>query len=181
MKGLILIIVSVFTQGILLSQTLYESKGSVVSFTSSAPLENISATTTAMKGLLNTTTNSFAFTIEISSFRGFNSDLQREHFNENYMESDLYPKAIFEGKLIDKFNPEASSQKVRAKGGLTIHGIKQERIIEIVIEKKGDSYIIRSDFDVPLKDHGIRIPKIVNQKISESIAVTVKSEMVRKQ
>jgi polyisoprenoid-binding protein YceI len=162
-------------------QSLFESKGSIVSFTSDAPLENISASTTSMKGLLNTETNSFAFTIEISTFKGFNSDLQREHFNENYLESDLYPKASFEGKLIDKFNPTSSSQKIRAKGSFTIHGVKKERIIDILITKKGDSYLIVSDFSVPLKDHGIRIPKIVNQKISENISVSVKSEMVPKQ
>ncbi len=176
----LLSIIAFNSSSIALGQAMYESKGSVVSFTSDAPLENISASTTAMKGLLNTSSNSFAFTIEVNSFKGFNSDLQREHFNENYLESDIYPKASFEGKLIDKFSPDAASQQVRAKGSLTIHGIKQERIIDIVIEKKGDGYIISTTFLVPLKDHGIRIPKIVNQKISESIAVTVKSEMVPK-
>jgi polyisoprenoid-binding protein YceI len=164
-----------------IGQALYESKGSIVSFTSDAPLENISASTTAMKGLLNTESNTFAFTIDINSFKGFNSDLQREHFNENYLESDIFPKASFEGKLIDKFNPASPSQKIRAKGSFTIHGIKKERIIDVSITKKGDSFIIESDFSVPLKDHGIRIPKIVNQKISENISVSVKSEMVKKQ
>ncbi len=177
----IIVLVAFQCSFVALGQTLFESKGSVVSFTSEAPLENISASTTAMRGLLNTTSNTFAFAIEVNTFKGFNGDLQREHFNENYLETDLYPKASFEGKLIDKFNFDAASQKVRAKGGLTIHGIKRERIIDIAIEKKGAGYIISTNFLVPLKDHGIRIPKIVNQKISDSIAVTVKSEMVEKQ
>jgi polyisoprenoid-binding protein YceI len=176
----ILLLMAFWSSPTVFGQNLYESKGSVVSFTSEAPLENISASTTSLKGLLNTISNSFAFTIEVGTFKGFNSDLQREHFNENYLESDVFPKASFEGKLIDKFNPDVSSQKVRAKGSLAIHGIKQERIIDISIEKKGESYIISTSFLVPLKDHGIRIPKIVNQKISDNISVAVKSEMVRK-
>ncbi|MDZ4751861.1 MAG: YceI family protein [Flavobacteriales bacterium] len=165
----------------LYSQNIFESKSALVSFSSKAPHENISAATTSLKGLLNTADNNFAFSIDVNSFKGFNSDLQREHFNENYLESDVYPKASFSGKLIDKFDVSLTTQKIRSKGSLDIHGVKKERIIEVTIVKTGESYLVSTSFIIPLTDHGIKIPKIVNQKIAESIDVVVKSEMVKRQ
>jgi hypothetical protein len=96
------------------------------------------------------------------------------------MESDLYPKATFSGKLIDKFNPEMATQKLRAKGNLTIHGVKKERIIDVILTKKGDLYLLNCNFNVLLVDHAIRIPKVVHQKIAENISVSVKGDMVAK-
>jgi len=159
---------------------LYEVKKGSIHFASAAPQEKIEATSAALKGLLNVDDNAFAFTAEIQTFEGFNSGLQREHFNENYMESRIYPKAIFTGKLIDKFNPESASQKVRAKGQLDIHGIKKERIIDVTLEKKANTYSFTSAFNVALIDHGITMPKIVFQKIAETISVDVSGELARK-
>ncbi len=39
--------------------------------------------------------------LKVNSFKGFNSALQKEHFNENYMESENFPYASFEGKIIE--------------------------------------------------------------------------------
>ena len=44
----------------------------------------------------------FAFSVKMNSFMGFNSPLQREHFNENYVESDVFPDAVFVGKIIEE-------------------------------------------------------------------------------
>jgi hypothetical protein len=37
----------------------------------------------------------------MQTFEGFNSALQREHFNENYIESNRFPDASFNGKIIE--------------------------------------------------------------------------------
>jgi len=159
---------------------MFEIKQGTVTFKSNAPLENINAESAMLTGLVSLDQNTFAFSVDVNSFKGFNSSLQQEHFYENYMETDIYPRATFSGKLIDKFNPDLQSQKIRAKGNLDIHGVKQERIIDVVITKKGDHYLIVSDFNVPLVDHNIRIPKVVYQKIAENINIKVQGEMVRK-
>jgi YceI-like domain len=179
-RFLFLITALVLTASICSGQDLYEIKKGKVTFQSNAPLEEIVAQSSALSGLMNLDVNSFAFTIEIESFKGFNSDLQQEHFYENYLETDVYPRAIFTGKLIDKFDPNASTQKLRSKGMLEIHGVKKERIIEVIITKKGVSYHIESSFNVLLVDHNINIPKIVFQKIAENIHVNVKGEMAKK-
>lgn len=156
------------------AQSLFEMSGGTISFESEALLENIKATSSQARGIVNITQNTFAFSVEINSFKGFNSDLQKEHFNENYLESDIFTKSTFTGKLIDKFDPTKATQTIRSKGQLEIHGIKQERIISVTLVKSGNNYTLTADFNVLLADHGISVPRIVNQKIAEIIFVSIK-------
>jgi polyisoprenoid-binding protein YceI len=162
------------------AQSMFEIRNGAVKFESNAPLENIKASSTELTGLVDIAANSFAFSIDVISFKGFNSPLQQEHFYENYMETTLYPKATFSGKLIDKFNPDIAKQKLRAKGNLTVHGVKKERIIDVMLTKKGSLYLLDCNFNVLLVDHAIRIPKVVHQKIAENISISVKGDMVAK-
>ncbi|HRD51988.1 MAG TPA: hypothetical protein PKY96_04995, partial [Flavobacteriales bacterium] len=60
---------------------------SQVRFTSTAPLETITAGNDRVKGVLDRADRSFAVQVPIVEFMGFNAPLQREHFNENYMVS----------------------------------------------------------------------------------------------
>jgi polyisoprenoid-binding protein YceI len=163
------------------AQSLFEMNGGVITFESKALLENISATSNQTKGIVNITQNTFAFSVEINSFKGFNSDLQKEHFNENYLESDIYTKSTFTGKLIDKFDPTKATQTIRSKGQLEIHGVKQERIISVTLVKSGSNYTLSADFNVLLADFGISVPRIVNQKIAEIIFVTIRGTIKPKQ
>jgi hypothetical protein len=145
-----------------------------VTFKSEAPLEIIQASNNAIKGAINTSNNQFAFSVPIRHFEGFNAPLQKEHFNENYMESHLYPNAIFSGTILDEVDwKRPSKYAVRAKGQLNIHGVKVERIIKGVLTISEDGVSISTNFQVLLEDHDIRIPRIVWQKISETIDVQV--------
>lgn len=146
---------------------------------SAAPLELIEAESEVLRGVIDPATKGFAFTLRINTFEGFNSDIQKTHFLENYMEQKKYPQATFSGKIIEDIPfsiPGAYS--VRAKGNLTIHGISKERIIRgtLIIRKGGARVECR--FLVPVTDHGIDIPKIVRQKIAEEIAVDIDIELV---
>lgn len=155
----------------------YISHKGEISFTSSAPLENIKAKTKAINGIIDFEKNEFAISVDVKKFNGFNSPLQKEHFHENYLESNLFPKATFSGKIIEKVSLESNSTfTIRAKGLLDIHGVKNERIIKIDVKVIDNKVFIKSNFDVLLVDHNIKIPKIVNQKIAEKIIVSV--EMV---
>ena len=150
-------------------------------FKSEAPLEIIQASSKATKGLINFTKETFAFSVAINSFQGFNSALQREHFNENYMESDKFQKATFAGRLIDKIDPDRDGTfSIRAKGKLNIHGVEQERIIQATLTIKGSSIEINSVFSVPLEEHNIAIPKVVQQKIAETIHVELNAKAVKR-
>jgi len=156
----------------------YVVVNSSVRFLSTAPHETISAVSTAMKGLIDPVTGSFAFSLHNTSFGGFNNPLQKEHFNENYMETDKYPDCTFSGKIIDDIDfGKPGVVTVRAKGRLLIRGIAKERIIKAQVTVREDGLLISSNFDVPLTDHDIRIPRIVYQKIAPVVTVTLNATL----
>lgn len=160
---------------------LYVTNNGSVSFTSDAPLEMIKASSSLMAGAVKSADKSFAFSVLVKSFEGFNSALQRTHFNENYLESDKYPKITFEGKIIEDINiSKDGTYHIRGKGRFSVHGVTQERIIPCKLIVDNGKLFISSNFTVFLADHNIKIPAIVNQKIAEEISVTIKIEMTAK-
>ena len=131
-----------------------------------------------MKGVIDIEERTFAFSVPVASFQGFNSPLQREHFNENYMQSAKYPQATFSGRIIeDALLSKPGEYTVRAKGMLTLHGVSRERIIKCQLVVNGSACTISSFFTVLLADHDISIPKVVYQKIAEEIEVRVEAVM----
>ena len=156
------------------AKSIYMAKDATIHFKSDAPLELIEATSTKMKGVLKPAEQTFAFSVANNTFEGFNSALQKEHFNENYMESAKYQASTFSGKIIEDVDYNADgTYTVRAKGKLNIHGVEQERIIKATMQIKKGIITITSSFTVPLAEHNITIPKIVYQKIAEEITVDV--------
>ena len=152
----------------------FQAKRGTIAFKSEAPLELIQASSGKLRGALNPGNRTFAFAVNMASFEGFNSALQRQHFNENYLESHKYPDATFLGKIIEEVDfSQNGTYTVRAKGTLKIHNIEQERIIRSTMTVTGKVIDIKAEFDVPLTDHQITIPKIVSQKIAEVIHVTM--------
>ena len=150
-----------------------------LAFSSDAPLELIEAASQQLQGLLDPADGSFAFAVPVSSFQGFNSPLQQEHFNENYLETATYPRATFQGKLIEQIDfGRAGTYEVRAKGILTIHGVAQERIIRARLELGPERCTVQSSFTVLLEEHRISIPKVVRQKIAEEIQVEVSAVLL---
>lgn len=161
--------------------TLYMCEQGKVDFVSEANLEIIEASSNALKGVLDTNMNRFAFSIDIISFSGFNSALQLEHFRENYMEISIFTVATFEGRLIEQVNlEEDGNHKLRAKGKLTIHGISQEIIVTCNLSSQTASITAYAEFSVSLSDYDISIPKVVNRKIAEEINVTVNAVLQKK-
>ena len=180
-KGYISIIVfSVLLLSFQSPSGLFSTKTGKISFRSDAPLELISASSDQMYGKFNSASKEFAFSVRVRSFKGFNSKLQEEHFNENYLESGKFPTAKFYGKIIEDINyGEDGTYTVRAKGNLTIHNITQERIIRITLKIRDKLVEARTGFTVLLADHNIPIPKVVHEKLASEIKVDVMAELIR--
>lgn len=150
-----------------------------VAFRSNAPLELIQAESNELQGAINPKTNTFAFSLRIVSLDGFNSELQREHFNEKFLESRFYPKATFSGKLIERIDFEQNgTYQIRAKGVFSVHGVEQERIIRATVEVKDGEWIVKSQFKVLVSDHNITIPQVVFQNIAEEIEVKIEARLL---
>ncbi len=156
----------------------YSILSGTIEFISKADLETIKASSKDLKGLIDPVSHSVAFRVANNSFLGFNSQLQHDHFNENYMETDLNSHCTFTGKIIDEVNFNKDGvYPVRAKGVLNIKGVGQERIIKGVIYIKGNELFLTSEFLVSLSDYDIRIPRIVQQKIAPDIGVSLNAKM----
>lgn len=161
------------------AQKKYVLTASRMTFTSHADLELITAASEKVQGFIDAATNQFAFIVDVKTFQGFNSTLQREHFNEKYMESDKYPRTRFSGKIIEPVDLTVDGvYDVRAKGDLEIHGQKQTRIIRSKVNVSKGVINIRAHFFVPLADHNISIPTIVSQKIATEIEVDFNATML---
>ena len=153
---------------------IYQTVNGRISFSSEAPLELIRASSGQLAGILDNDKKAFTFKINIRSFQGFNSPLQREHFNENYMESDKFPDATFKGKIIEEEDlGKDGVYEVRAKGVLTIHGVPQERIIKTNVSVKNKKITVTGKFSVLLSDHNIPIPVVVYKKLANEIKVEI--------
>jgi len=160
------------------SRTVYLTRTGNASFTSNAPLEIIKAQSDEVMGAIDLKDRTFIFTMDNNSFKGFNSSLQQEHFYENYLETQLYPKSTFKGKIIEEIDLRSTAEQVvRAKGMLEIHGVTQERIIKGTLRINNGKIHVKADFSVLLDDHQIKIPRVVNQKIAESIDVSVTADL----
>jgi len=156
------------------AQSIYETNSGTIHFHSDAPHELIRASSDRLKCALDVPKKQFAFRISIASFMGFNSPLQREHFNENYMESEHYPEATYSGKVIEDVDLSKDGEyDVRAKGKLNIHGMQQERIIKGHVSTRNGKITLHADFMVALADHNIKIPRVVYDKLAPNISVTV--------
>jgi hypothetical protein len=154
--------------------SIYQTVNGRISFSSEAPLELIRASSGQLAGILDNDKKAFTFKINIRSFQGFNSPLQREHFNENYMESDKFPDASFKGKIIEEEDlSKDGDYEIRAKGVLTIHGVAQERIVKTSVSVKNKKITITGKFSVLLSDHNIPIPIVVYKKLANEIKVEV--------
>jgi YceI-like domain len=172
------IIAFLFFFGMVYAANVYIVKTSKVRFKSEAPLETIIAESSELKGMLDLQSKNFAFTVNNESFKGFNSPLQREHFNDNYLDTDKYPVISYTGRIIDEidFN-KPGTYNVRAKGMMNVKGINRERLIKSVVEVKPNSIKITSEFTVLLDDYSIRIPRVVNQKIAPEIQITFSANL----
>ena len=182
MKGCCILLLLLIPQhSVFLQNSVYRADSGSVTFISDAPLEFIQASSQELKGIIDPDGNRFAFSVDIATFFGFNSSLQRIHFNENYLESAKYPTASFSGKIIEPMDwSDPGTQSVRGKGKLRIHDVEQERIIYCQIEKHDDGDLqLEASFTISLADHDINIPKIVVQKISDIVKVNVQAQLIR--
>lgn len=179
-RFLMLLGVLMSSPGAMAQDSLFRVVESNVHFISQAPLETIEATSTELSGLIRPSDNSFAFTVPIRSFQGFNSPLQQEHFNENYMESNTYPRGTYSGTIVEEVKwGTPGIYNVRVKGKLDIHNQVVYRIVQATITISEDNIRIEADFTVPLADHDISIPRLLRQKIAEKIKVTVSATLTQ--
>ncbi len=106
----------------------------------------------------------------------FERALMQEHFNENYMESDKYSKALFSGKF-DNFaavdTGKDGTYQAKATGTFTIHGVTKPATVPVTFTVKNGAVSATANFSVALADHNIDIPSTVADKVGKIAKVSV--------
>lgn len=160
---------------------LFYTNSGKISFKSESKQELIRASSDEMQGIIDEEKKTFVFKVKIRTFNGFNSELQQEHFNEKFLESEKFPQATFMGKIIEDIDLKKDGEfEIRAKGKLWIHGVEHERIIRSDVTIKNGTINIRSHFTVALSDHNIKVPKVVHEKVSSEISVEISAQLKKK-
>lgn len=151
-------------------QNQFIARQGQISFFSYTSVENIEAKNNQVLSILDIEKQEIAISMLMRAFV-FKKDLMYEHFNESYIESDLHPKANFEGKIIDFDKKTKETQTKIIRGKLSIHGITKKVDIKSTIENSDNNYTISGEFDVQVKDFQIKIPPILSSNIAKTISI----------
>ena len=153
----------------------YMTKNGFIGFYSHTPMEDIKADNNQVASVLDTGTGEIVFQVLIKSFH-FEKALMEEHFNENYMESEKYPKSTFKGKITNLSSVNFSKNgtyDVTVDGDLTIHNVTNKVNAKGTIEVITGGINASSKFNIVPEDYKIEIPGVVREKINKNLEVTV--------
>lgn len=158
----------------LFAQNKLITKNGKVAFEASVPsFEEVKAINENVTCILNTKTGEIASLALIKGFK-FKVALMEEHFNENYMDSNRYPKATFKGIITD-FKIEDltdSAKEYSLNGKLEIHGKTKDITTIAKIKKTENGIEIETNFSVNASDFDIQIPTVVKNKVSNKINIS---------
>ena len=157
------------------AQPKYFTKSGKISFYSKSPMENIEAVNNKVVSVWDVSTGQLEFAVLMKGFE-FAKALMQEHFNENYVESDKYPKAVFKGMIENSKTLSLTADNsvtVSVNGYLSMHGITNPVKTTGVITVRNGIISATSKFSVALADYGITIPSIVAGKINKNIIIEV--------
>ncbi len=173
-KFIILLCFILVTGQQLAAQKVIARQGRIALF-SYTPVENIKAENNQVLSIIDLSNGRIAVSMLMNAFI-FEKALMREHFNESYVESDIYPKATFEGDILD-FDPEFTGEQTRmVKGTFTMHGVSKMLEIKTKIEYIDDRYRLSGNFEATVVDYEIKIPPLLAGNIAKVISVDFRFE-----
>jgi len=159
---------------------LYSTRSGFAGFYSKTPLEDIKGENNQVYAIIDAGKKNLAFAALLKGFI-FPKELMQEHFNENYVESDKYPKASFSGTYTgDVALDKDGVYKVDVKGNLTLHNVTKPIETPATLEVKGGHLTGHAEFKVKPEDFNISIPSVVRDKIDKEMTVKVNIDCTTK-
>jgi polyisoprenoid-binding protein YceI len=174
-KNLVIALALILSASISFAQGKYYTKTGKITFYSKAPLENNEAVNKTVTAVLDSKSGAIQFAVQMKGFE-FEKQLMQQHFNENYVESDKYPKSEFKGTITNNSAINYTSDgtyNAQVKGQLTIHGVTKNITTTGTFKIIGGNIDASSTFNVLLSDYNIKIPAIVKDKVSNTIKIVV--------
>ena len=176
MQRILILLVLGLTTFSIQAQNRWFTRDGHIKFYSHTAVEDIEADNHQVNSIIDFETGDMAFSLLMKGFE-FEKALMEEHFNEKYVESEKYPKAIFEGKLATDQVPnpdKAGTTTVTVTGKLTLHGVTRDVSATGSLTADGAGTVqAKATFYVDPDDYDIRIPGVVKEKIADSMEITV--------
>jgi hypothetical protein len=175
MKKAIIVIAVLFCTIFSVQAQKYLTKEGVIDIYSETSLFVIEAKNQKVASILNTDNGEIVVSTLVRSFK-FKEALVEEHFNENYMESHLYPKAQFKGKIMNFSQINTSkdgSYTIQIEGDLTLHGETRPLKTSGKLTVKSGSIIASTEFLISLENYKVKIEEQYKDRISDEIKLTV--------
>lgn len=151
--------------------SLWKLESCLFKFKSETQLEAIIGSGKSCEGSANIKEKKVQIQIDLRDWKTPNN-LQTSHLQENYLETQKFPMAIFEG-IITKFDEKSGKGEIT--GSLNLHGIIKSGLnIPFEVSEQGEALETNSEFMVYLSDHGIEVPKILVLKLNPMIQMKAK-------
>jgi hypothetical protein len=155
------------------AQSKYFTKSGQVGFSASTSIENIAATNNKATCVLDAATGAYESATLMKAFI-FERALMQEHFNENYVESDQYPKATLKGTIANFSSIDLTKDgtyPIKSTGTLTMHGVTKNVAPKGKLVVKNGKVNVLTEFTIALADYNIDIPGVVKDKISKTVQI----------
>ena len=171
MKNIYFILFTILFVNQSFSQDKYLTKEGFVSFFSHSLVEDIKADNNQVLSIIDIKTGEIAIQMLMKSFF-FKKALMQEHFNENYVESNKYPKAKFNGKIINFTQLNEQINETEIKGVLLFHGKEKEISTLAIVDFQDEEIVLTGEFTVEVADFNIKIPSVVRNNIAKTIKIS---------
>jgi len=175
MRKLLFLLVVALTTNIATSKEhqVDNSKKNMVKFISDAPVEDFEGITSSIDGYMFNEEDAVEgtqiyFEVDLNTL-DTDIGLRNRHMRENYLHTDKYPLATYDGVITEAKKIDEKHYEVKTKGKFKVHGVEVEKDIEADLYVYGKIYHVKTKFVVPLSDHNIEIPSIMTVKIDENM------------
>ncbi|WP_411822741.1 YceI family protein [Leptospira sp. 'Mane'] len=164
----------VFNKGVQSESKRWLVSSGKVYFKSESSLETITGEGMAASGWVDTQSKQVRIEISLKDFRTPNR-LQTSHLHDNYLETAIYPLAVFSGSILEM----KEEGEVKVVGNMELHGKKKENVsLSGNLQKQGNVMELLSYFTIKLEDYNIEVPKLLIMKINPEIQVKIKLSFV---
>jgi len=156
-----------------------KSKDNLVKFISDAPLENFEGVTNNIDGYMylkelnDLTDNQIYFEVDLTTL-DTGIGLRNRHMRDNYLETNKYRYAFFQGKIDNSEAILKDEYSVEVNGTMFIHGVTNEITINGLIKKIDLGFYIETEFPISLVDYNVDIPQLMFMKIDEVMQLQLK-------
>ena len=173
-KSIITLFLACFTVLQVQAQKVYTTKSSTVRFIA---VDDNDIDATNKKAVSRLETNGKLSFIMLMKDFTFDMETMQEHFNEEYVESDKFPRGFFSGEItnIKSVNfTKDGKYPIIVKGNMQVHGVNKAIQTNGVIEIVKGLPKASAKFTVTLKDFGIGglLIKMVADKVDVEVVAS---------